>query len=307
MTYPIIFLGLLLLCLLIIWRHMRQQRDIQQITRITTEVRSGNLTRRYRQQTTSKTLMLLGEELNRLMDVIQESKERTTHLEEERKRMIANISHDLRTPLTSLLGYMEAIQLDADLSAEERDVFLRVAVNKGDDLLALLQDFFELARLESDHSEPELRTLDVTVLIPEVLVDFYPDFVKANVTPLLDIPERPINVRADIAFFRRILNNLLSNSLRYGTDGGEVGIRVCEQSYTIMVEVWDKGKGIAAQDLPHVFERLYTGEASRNNSIRGAGLGLTIVKNLVERMGGRITVSSTPGEKTIFTFHLMKS
>ncbi|MCM3627776.1 HAMP domain-containing histidine kinase [Paenibacillus glycanilyticus] len=307
MAYPIVIAVLLLFGLVIFYRYIQLQKEIRKLVRTTSDIRTGNLNMRYRLHTANKPLNELGEELNRLVDYVQKSFERTTFLEDERKRMIANISHDLRTPLTSLLGYMEALQQDATLSAEEKEAFLRIAVSKGDDLLTLLQDFFELARLETDDAAPDLHPVNLSELIPEVLVDFYPALMKTNVTPVIDLPEDPLLVRGDSAFLRRVLNNLLSNSLRYGADGGEIGITAREHTGKVWVEVWDRGKGIARQDLPHIFERLYTGEASRNASLRGTGLGLTIAKNLVERMGGHITAASTPNEKTVFSFNLMKS
>jgi signal transduction histidine kinase len=147
----------------------------------------------------------------------------------------------------------------------------------------------------------------LTKAVQEALVGFYPDFTKAEITPVVDISDAPYYVRGDAASLRRVLDNLLSNALRYGQDGGEIGIAFHEESRFVWVEVWDRGKGISAEDLPHVFERLYTGEASRNASLRGTGLGLTIAKKLVEKQGGQITVSSTPGERTVFCFCLMKA
>ncbi|NIK71366.1 MULTISPECIES: HAMP domain-containing sensor histidine kinase [unclassified Paenibacillus] len=307
MAYSIIIAVLLLFILILLSRYTRLQRGIRRISRTTSDIRSGNFNRRYRLPSADKPLTELSEELNRLIDYVQKSFERTAFLEEERKRMIANISHDLRTPLTSLLGYMEALQQDASLSPEEKETFLGIAVGKGDDLLVLLQNFFELARLETEDSIPELHKLNLSELIPEILVDFYPAFVKAGLTPVMELPEEPLFVIGDTAVLRRIVNNLLSNSLRYGADGGELGITVREESGKVWVDVWDRGKGIPERDLPHIFERLYTGEASRNTSLRGTGLGLAIVRNLVGKLGSQITVSSTPNEKTVFTFSLMKS
>lgn len=297
-----LFLALISLSLFLLFKHFHLQ--VKKITRITREIQNGKLNLRYRLRTSQRDLEELGGELNRLVDYFQDAFERTKFLEEERKRMIANISHDLRTPLTSLLGYLDALQHDATLTAEEKEAFLRIAAEKGNALLALLQEFFELARLEADDSEPELQRVNLAEIVPEVLLGFYPDFVKAAITPVVEIPDAPLYVRADAAYLRRILNNLLSNALRYGGDGKEIGIGLREEPGLVWVDVWDRGKGISAHNLPHVFERLYTGEASRNTALRGTGLGLTITKNLVEKQGGRITVTSRPNEKTIFSFCL---
>lgn len=306
MLIPTLIAALVSLCVFLLLQHFRLRSEVKKLTRTTREIRSGNLNLRYRLRTNRQELEELGGELNRLVDYFQNAYERTGYLEEERKRMIANISHDLRTPLTSLLGYMEALQHDAALTPEEREAFLRIAAGKGSSLLELLQEFFELAKLESDDSIPELRRVNLTELIPDIALGLYPEFVKAEITPVIEIPDTPLFVMGDAACLQRILNNLLSNALRYGRDGKVIGIGLREEADAVWIDVWDRGKGIAAQDLPRVFERLYTGEASRNASLRGTGLGLTIAKNLVEKQGGRITVSSKPNEKTVFSFSLAK-
>ncbi|WP_028778009.1 sensor histidine kinase [Shimazuella kribbensis] len=297
---------LVLLCLLL-FRHFQLICEIKKITQITKGIQTGNLNLRYRLRTSQKDIEDLGGELNRLVDYFQNGFERIAFLEEERKRMIANISHDLRTPLTSLLGYMEALKHDATLTVEEREDFLRITSEKGNSLLVLLQDFFELAKLEADDFELNLGKVDLVEIVPEVLLGFYPDFVKAEIIPVIKIPDAPLYVKGDQVCLRRILNNLLSNALCYGQDGKEIGIALREEESLVWVDVWDRGKGILAKDISHIFERLYTGEASRNTSLQGTGLGLTITKNLVEKQGGRITVTSTPNEKTVFSFCLSKS
>jgi len=267
-------------------------------------MRAGNFNLRYRLQTTRKDMLELGAEMNRLADFFQAALERTKFLEEERRRMISNISHDLRTPLTSLLGYVEALRNDETLTEKEKRDFLRIAAEKGDDLLGLIQEFFELARLEEEHDEIVLQKIDLAELARVVLLDFYPDFTKLSITPSVSIPDRPVYVKANMDYIRRVLNNLISNALRYGQDGKEIGITVRVNSRQAFVDVWDKGKGIPQKDLPHIFERLYTAEASRNPTLRGSGLGLTIAKNLIEKQGGQISAESIPGEKTVFSFCL---
>ncbi|MCH5584425.1 HAMP domain-containing histidine kinase [Shimazuella sp. AN120528] len=303
-----LFISLALLCfiLFLLHRHFQLIREIKKISKITREIQTGNLNLRYRLRTSHKNMEDMGGELNRLIDYFQNGFERITFLEEERKRMIANISHDLRTPLTSLLGYMEALKHDSTLTVREREDFFRITTEKGNALLVLLQDFFELAKLEADDFELKLEKINLVKIVPEIILSFYPDFVKAEITPTIKLPETPLYVQVDKVCLRRILNNLLSNSLRYGTDGKEIGIALREEESLVWVDVWDRGKGIPAQDIPHIFDRLYTGEASRNSSLQGTGLGLTITKNLVEKQGGRITVTSTPNKKTIFSFCLTK-
>jgi len=306
------WLGILAISLLAAYCHLllrqrRMHQDLRAIRQTTEEIRAGNPNLRYRLPASSRTVRDLGGELNRLLDDFQKAAERTLYLEDERKRMIANLSHDLRTPLTSLLGYIEALRSDPALTAEERSGFLRIAADKGSSLLERLQSFFELARLEADDAPSDLKPINLTDTVQEVLLGFYPDFQKAGIEPAVRLPDAPLYVMADRAGLRRVLENLLSNALRYGRDGGEIGVAVRVEPDYAWVDVWDRGQGIQASDLGRVFERFYTGEASRNASLRGTGLGLTIAKNLVEKQGGRIAATSEPGEKTVFSFSLRKS
>ncbi|TJY42827.1 HAMP domain-containing histidine kinase [Cohnella pontilimi] len=306
MVETVVIFIFLIVGLFLLFKYSHLLRELKKISWTTLEIRNGNMNMRYRVHARQPAMQELGGELNRLVDYFQQAYDRMRFLEEERKRLIANISHDLRTPLTSLLGYMEALQRDETLSEEERADFLRIAASKGDALLTLLQDFFELARLEADDSVPEFGRVNLTELVPEILLDFYPEFTKADITPIIKLPDKPVYVRADAAHLRRILNNLISNALRYGREGKEIGISLREEPNVVWVEVWDRGNGVAEQDLPRIFERLYTGEASRNSTLQGTGLGLTIAKNLVEKQGGRIAVTSAPHEKTVFSFSLIR-
>lgn len=305
MTWPgMLAIGLLLACAYLLVRQRRLIRELGQIRRTTEEIRAGNPNLRYRLPAPRKPVEALSGELNRLIDYFQRTTERMLVLEDERKRMIASLSHDLRTPLTSLLGYIEALRSDATLTAEERAEFLRIAADKGAALLERLQSFFELARLEADDAPSELRRMNLVDIVQEVLLGFYPDFQKAGIEPSVRLTDAPLHVRADGGGLRRILENLLSNALRYGRDGGEIGVAVREEGDFAWVDVWDRGRGIPPADLPRVFERFYTGEDSRNASLRGTGLGLAIARNLVEKQGGQIAASSRPGEKTVFSFSL---
>ncbi|CAI6084244.1 sensor histidine kinase [Cohnella sp. JJ-181] len=298
---------LLLACCYLGLRQRRLLRELRTIRRTTEEIRAGNLNLRYRLHAPHPAVEDLSGELNRLIDYFQQTTERTQILEDERKRMIANLSHDLRTPLTSLLGYVEALRSDPSLTEDERRGFLGIAADKGGALLERLQSFFELARLEADDAPSELRRLNLTDTVQEVLLGFYPDFQKAGIEPAVRFPDGPLFAMADRGALRRILENLMSNALRYGRDGGEIGVAVREEAEFAWVDVWDRGRGIPAADMPRVFERFYTGEDSRNASLRGTGLGLAIARNLTDKQGGRIEVSSEPGEKTVFSFSLRKA
>ncbi|MDO3678204.1 sensor histidine kinase [Paenibacillus ehimensis] len=225
---------------------------------------------------------------------------RTQHLDESRKRMLSNLAHDFQTPLAAMLGYVEAVRDDPQLTDAERRAYLEIAARKGEELSRMFRDFFELSKLEADDTPVRLERVLLNETVPDWLLTFHQELEKLGLEPVLDLPDAPVAVWADARLLERVVNNLLINALRYGRSGGVIGFSVVPAADVCTLTVWDRGPGIAAGDLPFVFDRLYTGEGSRNRKLSGSGLGLTIAKRLVERQRGRIEVCSVPGERTEF-------
>lgn len=253
-----------------------------------------------------KSLGKLSTELNMLMDRFQSTLEEKQKLEISHKQLISNISHDIRTPLTSLLGFVEVLQNSNTLSQEEQRDYLNIIHSKGLSLYEMIQDFFELSKLEAEDTEILLEKVDLADKAREVIAAFYQDFVMNGITPEIMLPEHAVYVQGNSAGLERVLQNLVSNALKYGRDGGVIGVTLREEADKVWMDIWDKGKGIPENDLPLLFNRLYTVEASRNEKMRGSGLGLAIAKQLIEKQNGGITVSSNPGIYTTFSFYLMK-
>lgn len=294
-------------CCVLALLHWRVNRQLALVTARIEDIRGGNINQRVRIHTAQPYLNELGASINRLVDDFQKGTEKVNLLESERKNMIAHLSHDLRTPLTAILGYVEAMQRDQTLTEATRQHYFRIIASKGNKLEALVRDFFELSKLETDDAPLVPDKINVSDKVQETILSFYRQFQLAGITPDLQLPERPVYVWGNGQSIERILNNLLSNSIRYGTDGGTIGMRIREEADRVWIDVWDRGQGISESELPHIFERLYTGKASRNASQQGNGLGLTIVKKLVEKHRGEIRVVSIPHEKTCFSFCLPKA
>jgi signal transduction histidine kinase len=276
------------------------------VTASLSEIRNSGFNCRIHIGNRYKSLGNLSAELNMLMDRFQSTLEEKQKLEVSHKQLISNISHDIRTPLTSLLGFVEVLQNSNTLSREEQKDYLNIIHAKGLFLYKLIQDFFELSKLEAEDTEMLMDKVDLADKAREVLAAFYQDFVMHGIVPEIKLPEHSVYVHGNRAGLERILQNLLSNALKYGKDGGVIGITLREEADRVWLEIWDKGKGIPENDLPLLFNRLYTVEASRNEKMRGSGLGLAIAKQLVEKQNGAITVSSAPGLHTTFSFYLMK-
>lgn len=246
-------------------------------------------------------LMELAGEINRLLLDRQKVKAEFKRSEISSKKMLANISHDIKTPLTVILGYLEIMRLTgAD------DEMLKKVESKAKQVVDLINQFFTLAKLEAGDTNITLSRVNVSEICRESALGFYEILLQKDFEVELSIPEKTVYVQGDKDALQRILFNLLSNAVRYGSDGKYLGIFLREENDSVWIDVTDKGKGIQREFADRIFERLYTMEDSRNREVQGNGLGLTIAKNLAVQLGGDIYLDSIPGTKTTFTVRLKK-
>lgn len=217
------------------------------------------------------------------------------------KKMLSNISHDIKTPLTVILGYLEIMGME-----DKENETLKKVEAKAKQVMELINQFFTLAKLEAGDVSIRLTKIDINEVCRESVLGFYELLLQKEFTVDLWIPDHPFFVQGDKESIDRILNNLLSNAIRYGSDGNYIGLFLREEDTFIDIDVVDKGKGIEKEFATSVFERLYTMEDSRNRQIQGNGLGLTIAKNLAKQMGGDILLESEPNVRTVFTLKLKK-
>ncbi|MCI8665446.1 MAG: HAMP domain-containing histidine kinase [Dorea sp.] len=246
-------------------------------------------------------LMELAGEINRLLLDRQKVKAEFKRSEISSKKMLANISHDIKTPLTVILGYLEIMRLTgAD------DEMLKKVESKAKQVVDLINQFFTLAKLEAGDTNITLSRVNVSEICRESTLGFYEILLQKDFEVELSIPEKTVYVQGDKDALQRILFNLLSNAVRYGSDGKYLGIFLRDEKDSVWIDVTDKGKGIQREFADRIFERLYTMEDSRNREVQGNGLGLTIVKNLAIQLGGDIYLDSIPGTKTTFTVRLKK-
>ncbi|WP_443127523.1 sensor histidine kinase [Gracilibacillus sp. D59] len=253
---------------------------------------------------TPKKVVKLAIKLNKLLQAIQKMAERQSYLESTRKQMIANMSHDLRTPLTSILGYLEAIKDDPNLTSTEKEEYIEIISIKAEKLNHQIYDFFELAKIESDDISLKMEKVNLKEKAEETVLMFYQDFINAGIEVEIDLPSEPVYIKGDQVSIDRILYNLISNALKYGKDGKWVGLTLEKKKDQVTLEIGDSGQGILPEDISKLFERLYTSERSRSaKEFKGSGLGLTITKKLVQMHGGTIEVSSIPMKRTTFSVH----
>jgi signal transduction histidine kinase len=252
-----------------------------------------------------------GDEIDRLGSAFESMADRMVEQLGELKRadslrreLVANVSHDLRTPLASLRGYLETLLLKkGTLSPDEQDRYLEAALQHSESLGKLVSELFELAKLESHETRPRPEPFAVGELIQDVVQKFQLEARKQRVgLEAGSLGGLPFVV-ADIGLVERALGNLIDNALKY-TPGGEVTVSAHAGRKTITIEVADTGTGIAPDELPHIFDRFYRSKTAAEILSAGAGLGLAITKRILDLHGSRIQVESELGCGTTFAFDL---
>ena len=224
-----------------------------------------------------------------------------------RREMVAHVSHDLRTPLATLHGYIETLKLkDGELEPAERERYLAVALDQSERLRRLVGDLFELAKLDAHEQAPVCEPVSLAELASDIAQKFQLEAQRNGSTIDIDAGEGVPMVNADIALVERVLENLIDNALSHSPEGGAIRIPIAANGESVRVTVSDSGPGIAPEHLPRVFDRFYqAGNAHRGTA--HAGLGLAIAKRIVELHGARLEVESTLGHGTAFSFQLPAS
>lgn len=244
--------------------------------------------------------------MNELIDQLDKIRVQTIKSEAARKSLLSNISHDIRTPLTSIIGYVDALNDDIAASREEKQEYVAIISRKATALKHLIDEIFHLAKLDADEVPLQPETLDLAEMARESVIEFLPVLKHANMKLTASIPEEKCLVTADRLSLQRIMNNMMKNAVQHGQQGQALGVELTEHAASYHLTIWDKGQGIPEDELAKVFERMYRTERSRNPLYGGSGLGLAIAKALVEKNGGKIWAESEPGQRTSFTFSIPK-
>ncbi len=248
----------------------------------------------------------LAQTINELVELMQEISVEKQRSEEGQKRLLSNISHDMRTPLTSILGYLDALRDGLAESAEEQQEYLDVVFSKARYLKNLVGEIFYMAKLDGEDLPLHPINCDLSEILRECMIDFLPELENNKIVTHVEIPEKNQPVFIDKMSIIRVFSNLVKNAMEHGKAGGIVGVKLVSREKDYVIQVWDKGPGIGSDHLSRIFDRLYQVDQARN-STSNSGLGLTIAKKLLEKQGGKIWVESVPHEKTVFSFTLPRN
>ncbi len=274
----------------------RVKKEISEISDALEDIRNGNGNRRI----LAETHELIAPLAYAINDIILSYEKRLSayhQTDETNRQLMTSLSHDVRTPLTTLIGYLDAAHKGI-VDGKERDDYIETARRKAHDLKEYIDVLFDWFKLGSNEFCMNIAEIDLTELTRNILIDWIPIFEDTQVDFTIDIPEQPFRVQIDPDGYMRILNNLIQNVISH-SHADKIEIALSEQNRNIKILLSDNGIGIGKEDLTHIFDRLY--KCDKGRSEKGSGLGLSIVHELVEKLNGTITADSTPGKGTIFT------
>lgn len=247
----------------------------------------------------------LAEAFNEMADTIEGNIENLKSMENLRRELVGNVSHDLRTPLAVIHGYIETLMMKKDkLSLEERDKYLKIILESTEKLKKMVAELFELSKLESKQVTPKKEPFFINELIQDVAQKYLILARRKGVLIQSVISNNIKLVNADVALIERVLQNLIDNALKFTPEGGTITIKTLEQENDVQIEVADTGVGIPEDQIPFVFDRYHIGDKRLSLDKNNTGLGLAIVRKILEIHDATISLTSKINKGTSFAFQL---
>lgn len=278
------------------FRIRRVKKQIAEMADALNDVKNGNGNRRILSAANELTASI-AYEINEIVVSYENRLSVVRQAEETNRQLMTSLSHDVRTPLTTLLGYLDAAHKGI-VAGKEREDYIETARRKAHELKEYIDVLFDWFKLNSNEFALEPESVEAAELTRNILIDWIPVFEDRQLDYSIDIPEQPVRVRLDTDGYMRILNNIIQNVIAH-SHADRIEISLSKQGGNMKLLLADNGVGIEKEDLKHIFERLY--KCDKGRSEKGSGLGLSIVHQLAEKMGGSITAESQPGKGTAFT------
>ena len=291
---------LIIMYLLFVLRRVRTQLAL--IKDALEDIKGGNLNRRILagENDMTKTICY---DINKIAVNSQARLIRQRQSEQAYKRLMTSLSHDVKTPLASLVGYLEAVE-NKIVIGEEKDEYIHVAHEKAHYMKSFVENLFEWVKLDSGEQIFHFEKFDLNELSRNIIADWIPVLESNHFEYEFAIPETEYFIRIDVNAYTRVLNNLFQNIIIHSA-GDKMALHICEDIQQAKIIISDNGKGIAPDKLPHIFERMYQCDQSR--SAKGNGLGLAIAKELISVHKGTITAENSSDKGTVFTILLPKA
>lgn len=245
----------------------------------------------------------MAENLNNMVEELRQLMDRERESERTKNELITNVAHDLRTPLTSIIGYLELLSSPVKLNEEMQKKYLDITYKKSKRLQKLIEDLFGFTKLNYGKISMKVSKVDIVKLLSQMLEEFYPNFMEKNLAYELQSNVTAKVITADGNLLARLFDNLINNAIKYGSEGKKIIVKVDATDTVVTVSVTNFGYVIPKEELPLLFEKFYRVEQSRSVNTGGTGLGLAIAKNIVDMHGGTIGVTSDLNG-TVFTVKL---
>lgn len=272
----------------------RKMRQVEAMAEGVKEIAKGNL--RYRiPEKGNDELSLLAANMNQMAETLFANIEKERRIEKQKNELITNVSHDLRTPLTSIMGYLRLLRDSKYENKEQHDEYMRIAFSKSEQLKNLIEDLFEYTKLTNENIVLEKQEVCMNELLDQLIEELVPQAEEHSLVFIKKFPEERVYAAVDSEKIVRVFENLLMNAIKYSKDDGEIKVSLERQRRTMQIYVANYSEEFTREELGNLFERFYKKDQSRSRVTEGSGLGLAIAKSIVELQGGTIRADYEDG------------
>nr|WP_142305755.1 HAMP domain-containing sensor histidine kinase [Bacillus pseudomycoides] len=272
----------------------RKMRQVEAMAEGVKEIAKGNLQYRIPQKGQDE-LSLLAVNMNQMAKELFSNIEKERRIEKQKNELITNVSHDLRTPLTSIMGYLRLLQDSKYESKEQHNEYVRIAFSKSEQLKNLIEDLFEYTKLTNEKMVLEKKEVCITELLEQLIEELVPQAEEEGLILVKQLPKERVYAAIDSEKMVRVFENLLMNAIKYSKDDGEIKVSLQRQRRNIQITVANHSEEFTKEELGNLFERFYKKDQSRSRVTEGSGLGLAIAKSIVELQGGEIRAEYEDG------------
>ncbi len=303
----VILILILTACMLTVWIYTSLINPIKKLQLAAQNIKDGNLDFTVDAENKDE-IGELCKNFEEMRQRLKDNAEEKISSETENKALISNIAHDLKTPITAIKGYAEGLMDGVADTPEKRDKYIRTIYNKAIEMDTLINELTLYAKIDTNRIPYNFAKINVADYFNDCIEEIGLDLEAKNIgLSYFNYVDEDVQIIADPEQLKRVINNIVGNSVKYmGKQRGIINIRVKDVGDFIQVEIEDNGKGIAARDLPYIFDRFYRADASRNSATGGSGIGLSIVKKIVEDHGGKIWATSKESIGTVMYFVIRK-
>lgn len=307
LLWAMIIILILTSSLITIWVNRDIYRPIKELSLAMKKIAEGDF--EYRLENVQKgDIGVLYDNYEQMRLRLKENAEEKAQNEKKSKELVSNISHDLKTPITSIKGYVEGIMDGVADTPEKMDKYIKTIYNKANDMDRLINELTTYSGIDSNKIPYHFHVINIADYFEDCVEEVGLDLDSKNITlNYTNLAPSDTSIVADPEQLKKVINNIISNSVKYmGHDKGVIDIRILDEGESVRIEIEDDGKGIPAKDIGNIFERFYRTDASRNSMQGGSGIGLSIVKKIIEDHGGYVWATSKEGEGTCMHFVIRK-